>query len=88
MQTEHPWRYEILDDIGTRDSARVDIAELLWATLVKSGPEGITYKQLDQVPGLSEDIAKKRLPAWYKERRIEKNGSGSKTDPYRWFVPA
>lgn len=50
-----------------------------------AGPEGLTYEELDQIEGLSKDIAKKRLPEWRKQRRVGRDRSGAKNDPYRWY---
>jgi hypothetical protein len=47
---------------------------------------GLTYGQIGAIPGLSQDQARKRFPGWYREQKIDRNGSGKKGDPYRWFA--
>jgi AAA domain len=54
--------------------------------LAQAGPAGLTYTEIDDIPGLSQDQAKKRFPAWYRENKIDRRGSGSKTNPYRWIA--
>lgn len=45
----------------------------------------MTYGELDRIDGLSQDIAKKRLPGWRIAKRIGRDGAGTKNDPYRWY---
>jgi hypothetical protein len=88
VRAREPWRYEALDRIElhpTRD--RVSVDALLLATLVAASPVGATYEQLDDVDGLSRDIAKRRLPDWRSDGKVDRHGEGTKTDPYHWFVP-
>jgi hypothetical protein len=61
----------------------------LLKALAQAGPTGLTYANVDRMPGLSQHMAKKRFPGWYEADRIGRKGSGSKTDPYRWLpLPA
>jgi hypothetical protein len=89
VQTADGWIYEA----GETASAKSGVNErqqgtdqLLWKTLLDAPLEGLTYRQLGLVDGLSEDIAKKRLPSWWKAGRVEPKGAGSKGDPYRWVA--
>ena len=57
----------------------------LLRALREAGPDGLTYTAFDLIPGLSEDVAKKRLPALL-GRRVQRAGAGTKGDPYRWYL--
>jgi hypothetical protein len=59
---------------------------MLWDVLCEAGPDGITYVEIDGLPGLSEDKAKKRFPRWFMQGKIDRHGDGEKGDSYRWFV--
>jgi hypothetical protein len=86
------WFYELVG--GPTDAATVaaqqdqSTDDLLLRALAQAGPEGLTYEQIDALPGLSVDKAKKRLPGWYarEPRLADRAGGGTKTDPYRWFA--
>ncbi len=83
------WFYQVLDGgDAAREAAKVETTDArLWKALVEAGPTGITYYEIDQVDGLSEDIAKKRFRHWFPER-VGRHGKGTKRDPYRWFALA
>jgi AAA domain len=83
------WFYEALgggpsSGKGVAASGETDI--LLRRTLLAAERGGLTYGELDQLDGLSAHIAKKRLPAWHEQGKVGRQGAGTKTDPYRWFV--
>jgi hypothetical protein len=81
------WFYEpvsLSDESG--EAGRVDTDHLLWEVLCKSGPEGITYREIHELPGLSRDKAKKRFPGWLEQGKIDHHGDGKKGDQLRWFV--
>lgn len=72
------------DEIKASDSG-LGTDSRLWAALLAAGPNGITYRQFDEIDGLSTDVAKKRLPEWRKQQRVGRTGSGARNDPYRWY---
>jgi hypothetical protein len=82
------WFYEPLDGKSTsrttRQSASAD--ELLLRALAEAGGEGLTYRQIDQIEGLSVDMAKRRLPEWREQEKVTTIGSGRKGGPYRWVL--
>jgi hypothetical protein len=81
------WFYEPATVSDNTGEGRVDTDILLWAALRNAGPEGITYEEIDALPGLSRDKAKKRFPAWRSKGTIDHHGDGEKNDSYRWFIP-
>ena len=70
---------------GTGVSTR-SVDDLLWQVLLEAGEQGITYAELDGREGLTLDVAKKRLPSWKTEKRVDRVGAGTKSDPYRWHA--
>ena len=52
--------------------------------LTEAGNKGLSYSDLNKIPGLSADKGKKRFPAWVAEDRLTCTGGGAKTDPYRF----
>jgi hypothetical protein len=85
-----PWRYSLVDQSpDTRQKKKpADTDARLLAAIAEAGREGITYEELGKLDGLSEDMAKRRLPDWYPDGKVDRHGSGDKGDPYRWFIPA
>jgi hypothetical protein len=80
------WFYRPLEGrSSTNERSARSTDQLLWETLVQAGRNGLTYAQFDGINGLSQDIAKKRLPEWRTEKRIGHDGTGAKSDPYRWY---
>jgi AAA domain len=83
------WFYEALSPPGIAGEQRSEDTSTdvcLLEALVHAGPNGLTYEEIDQIDGLSKDIAKKRLPQWRQERKVDHYGQGLKTDPYRWYA--
>jgi len=87
IQAPNGWFYRRLTrgSDSTKTSNR-SVNELLWEALLQAGKPGITYAELDRRDGLTLDIAKMRLPALRSEGRVGRDGTGSKTDPYRWYA--
>jgi hypothetical protein len=90
VMTTEPWSYVAIGspadepvELGSHESTD----ERLAAALLAAGPAGVTYDELDTIDGLSADIAKKRLPKWRMEDKVGRHGEGTKTDPFRWYVP-
>jgi AAA domain len=86
IQAPDGWFYRSLDrgSDGNGVSAR-SVDDLLWQVLLEAGEHGITYAELDACEGLTVDVVKKRLPSWKTEKRVDRAGAGTKTDPYRWY---
>jgi hypothetical protein len=86
VQAPAGWFYRSLDrgSDGHGVSTR-SVDDLLWQALLEAGEQGITYAELDRCEGLTVDVAKKRLPDWWIEKRVGRHGAGTKTDPYRWY---
>jgi len=86
VQSPDGWFYRSLDrgSHGNGVSAR-SVDDLLWQAILEVGEQGITYAQLDRREGLTLDVAKKRLPDWWIEKRVARHGAGTKSDPYRWY---
>jgi hypothetical protein len=82
------WSYRLVDQGRSASTGSVhgSTDDRLWEALVAAGSKGLTYDQLDEVEGLSKDIAKRRLPTWHQEQKVEHAGKGSKGDPFRWYV--
>jgi AAA domain len=84
------WVYAAMDPITSKSKTVVAGSgpdESLRAALRGVAPGGATYQELARLPGLTENIAKKRLPAWYgKEPSLQRTGTGRKGDPYRWWI--
>jgi AAA domain len=86
IQAPDGWFYRPLErgsDAPKTSSRPSD--ELLWDAVLQAGEKGVTYAALDRIDGLSRDIAKKRLPRWRAEKRVGRDGTGDKNDPYRWY---
>jgi hypothetical protein len=62
--------------------------ERLLEALRNTFPDGLTYDEIGEIPGVSADQAKRRFPDWHREGKIDRGGSGAKGNPYRWFAPA
>jgi KaiC/GvpD/RAD55 family RecA-like ATPase len=62
--------------------------ERLLEALRNAFPDGLTYDEVGEIPGLSAHQAKKRFPDWHREGKIDRGESGAKGDPYRWFALA
>jgi hypothetical protein len=77
----------VLEGAGSTETPGRSTDELLWQAVLKVGRQGITYGELDRIEGLSLDIAKRRLPSW-NGTRVRRDGTGKKTDPYRWYARA
>ena len=79
------WRYEALEGSGKSGNGppAASTDHLLLQAIEAAGPEGVTYDELGLLPGISIDMAKRRLPRW-RGRRVEAHGSGRKGDPLRW----
>jgi AAA domain len=89
VQDENGWSYRTHDGAAaspSRGGHAASVDERLWAVLVEAGPEGMTYAEIDGSAGLSDDIAKRRLPIWFETGRVERSGSGTKGSPYRWYA--
>jgi hypothetical protein len=69
-----------------RGSQAGDVDERLWEVLVEAGTDGLTYDQIDQIAGLSADIAKRRLPSWLNDGRVSRRGRGTRGSPYQWVA--
>jgi hypothetical protein len=87
IQGSDGWFYRALDGAGLTEAAGRSTDELLWQALQHAGRDGITYQELDRIEGLSVDIAKRRLPSW-NGTRVSRDGTGKKSDPYRWYARA
>jgi AAA domain len=87
VQSPDGWFYRALDGAGSTEAAGRTTDELLWQAVLKAGRQGTTYGELDRIEGLSLDIAKRRLPGW-NGTRVSRDGTGKKTDPYRWYALA
>jgi hypothetical protein len=87
VQAPDGWFYRALEGAGSTEASTRSTDELLWQALQQAGRQGITYKELDRVEGLSLDIAKRRLPSW-NGTRVSRDGTGKKSDPYRWYARA
>jgi hypothetical protein len=86
IQASDGWSYRPLDrGSDSTNTSNRSVDELLWEALLEAGEHGITYAALDRLDGLTLDRAKKRLPALRREGRVGRDGTGSKTDPYRWY---
>ena len=87
VQAPDGWFYRSLDrgSDSSNTSAR-SVDDLLLEAVLEAGKQGITYDELDRRDGLTRDIAKKRLPGWRAEGRVDRNGAGTKSDPYRWHA--
>jgi hypothetical protein len=97
VKATEPWTYQVVgtsdgpleranDRAQQSDGRTVD--ERLMDAVVAVGSEGITYDQINLLGGLSEYMAKRRLPVWHREKKIDRIGAGTKSDAYRWCVPS
>jgi hypothetical protein len=87
VQDDNGWFYRARDPAETpsgRGSQAASVSEQLWTALVEAGPEGLTYNDFDGLAGLSADKAKRRLPDWHEEGKVERSGSGTRGSSYRW----
>jgi hypothetical protein len=82
------WRYQGLGKTIGAEQVADSADERLMAALSQAGSSGLTYAEVDGIPGLSKDMAKKRFPGWHAANKINRRGTGTKTDPYRWLRPA
>lgn len=85
------WFYEPQGVTRQEDAARTpESDQRLLAALKEAGARGLTYEEIDRlpVPGLTEAVAKNRLPAWFKEDLpgLTRTGLGRRGDPYRWSI--
>lgn len=87
IQASDGWFYRALGGAGSTDAVERSTDELLWQALQHAGRDGITYQEVDRIDGLSVDIAKRRLPSW-NGTRVSREGTGKKSDPYRWYARA
>jgi AAA domain len=71
---------------GGEEPAGESTDQRLRRVLAEACPRGLTYRELGRVPGLSADIAKKRLPVWHAKAQVVRAGLGGKREPYRWFI--
>lgn len=78
------WSYEAKATDASRSHANTD--ELLRAALADAGAKGLTYEEVDMLPDLSRDKAKRRFPGWLENGRIQCEGSGTKNEPFRWIA--
>jgi hypothetical protein len=78
--------YRVREARGAAHSGAGSTDDLLWETLTKAGPAGLSYGDLDLIEGLSRDIAKKRFPTWRRQGKVGCRGGGAKNDPFRWYV--
>lgn len=85
IQATDGWFYRSLDrGSASAETSSPSTDELLWEAVKRAGRRGLTYADLDRIDGLSQDIAKKRLPGWRAAKRVGREGAGTKNDPYRW----
>ena len=87
IQASDGWSYRTIEGAGSTEAPRRSTDQLLWQALRQAGRQGITYRELDRIEGLSLDIAKRRLPSW-NGTRVSRDGTGKKNDPYRWYARA
>jgi hypothetical protein len=87
VRADDGWFYRALDGAGSTEAPGRTTDELLWQALQQAGRHGITYQELDLSEGLSVDIAKRRLPSC-NGTRVSRDGTGKKSDPYRWYARA
>jgi AAA domain len=85
IQAPEGWFYRALERGSEPTKSGQSTDALLWEAIQRAGSDGLTYAELDGSDGLSRDIAKKRLPQWRNEKRVGRNGTGEKNDPYRWY---
>jgi hypothetical protein len=86
-EIEGKWIYEPRETRTVGSESRSPSTDaLLWDALFQAGTYGITYDEIDAIPGLSRDKAKKRFPGWFEEKKIDHHGDGKKGDKLRWFV--
>jgi AAA domain len=57
---------------------------LLLKALAEAGSGGLTYKELGSFPGLTEDVARKRLPRML-GTKVSRTRDGKKGDPFRYL---
>jgi hypothetical protein len=87
IQASDGWFYRAVAGADSSEGAGRSTDDLLWQALLQAGRDGITYQELDRIEGLSVDIAKRRLPSW-NGTRVSRDGTGKKSDPYRWYARA
>jgi hypothetical protein len=86
IQARDGWFYRPLDRLSASvEASSRSTDELLWDAITRAGQQGLTYAEIDRIEGLSQDIAKRRLPHWRIEKRVGRDGAGAKTAPYRWY---
>jgi hypothetical protein len=80
------WFYRSLNvkTSGGIETASGATDERLWRALLDA-KTCLRYADFDQVDGLSDDIAKKRLPGWFLAGKVRRDGRGTKADPYCWY---
>jgi hypothetical protein len=86
VQAPGAWFYRTAGSDATEPSRRRgdDTDARLREALEMAPPEGLTYEDVDALPGLSAEKAKRRFPAWYAKGEIRRERSGVKGDPYLW----
>jgi hypothetical protein len=83
------WFYDLQSGRGAQASAETAESDQRLLAALKDAPaHGLTYEDIDGLPGLSEAAAKNRLPKWFEEGRpgLIRTGLGRKGDPYRWSI--
>lgn len=82
------WCYRRLDSSARVSPKRGPATDTrLHTAIAEAGSAGITYGELNEIDSLSEHMAKRRLPDWYQDGKVDHRGAGTRTDPYRWFIP-
>jgi AAA domain len=85
IQAPEGWFYRVLEGGSNATNSGRTTDAVLWEAVRRAGSDGLTYTELDRVDGLSQDKAKKRLPKWREAKRVGRDGTGEKNDPYRWY---
>jgi hypothetical protein len=88
-QAPDGWFYEVVAGTarGATPKAESRTEDLLLAALEQAGCDGLSYDDFNALPGLSEDIAKKKLPGRI-GNGIERKGRGVKGDKLRYVIAA
>jgi hypothetical protein len=83
-----PWRYVThapeRPPVPRRDASSTRAAVL--RALTTAGPRGATYAELAVLPSLSKSKVKRCLPGLYDSGLVDRDGAGTKSDPYRWTL--
>ena len=86
---QEPRRLVLTSEASSRVGKRPNVDGSDWQleeALLTAGPRGLTYRGLGQLPGLSIDKAKKRLPKWEIQGRVRRRATGKKGDPNSWIT--